>query len=77
LANIRVILGKNSEPAAEKVKNARSTGISPISRYFDIREEQGASFQLNWDRSISEEDGGSGLMSPGPLPDIALGCWLT
>jgi predicted phage terminase large subunit-like protein len=42
LANIRVIFENNSEPAAESVKKACSTGISRISHQFDIREEQGA-----------------------------------
>jgi hypothetical protein len=71
LANIRVILEKNSEPAAENVKNACSTGISPISRYFVIREKQGASFQFNSERVISERTR-EGLISPRSQPTLTL-----
>src|ERR1700730_17807344 len=53
-ANIRVIFEKNSEPAAESVKNACSTGISLILRQFDIREKQGAPMSRNTERASNE-----------------------
>jgi hypothetical protein len=37
-----VIFENNSEPAAESVKKACSTGISRISHQFDIREGTGS-----------------------------------
>ena len=42
LANIRVIFGKNREPAAENVKKPCGTMTFRICDYFHIREEQGA-----------------------------------
>src|SRR3984893_7802491 len=54
LANIRVIFEKNSEPAAESVKKACSTGISLILRQFDIREKQGAPKSRNTERASNE-----------------------
>jgi hypothetical protein len=54
LANIRVIFEKNSEPAAESVKKACSTGISLILRQFYIREKQGAPKSRNTERASNE-----------------------
>ena len=54
LANIRVIFEKNSEPAAESVKKACSTGISLILRQFDIREKQGAPKSRNTERASNK-----------------------
>jgi hypothetical protein len=47
LANISVFFDKNSEPADGNVKKRCSTGISGISRQFNIREKQGARFPVN------------------------------
>src|SRR5712671_1776337 len=58
LANIRVIFENNSEPAAESVKKACSTGISRISHQFDIREEQGAPNCPNTERALANWEAG-------------------
>src|ERR1700682_3920972 len=58
LANIRVIFQNNSEPAAESVKKACSTGISRISHQFDIREEQGAPNCPNTERALANWEAG-------------------
>jgi hypothetical protein len=57
LANIRVILENNSEPAGENSKNTCSTGISRTSRQFDNREKQGAPDFYNTERHLMNWEG--------------------
>jgi hypothetical protein len=47
LANISVILEKNSEPDAKNTKNTCGTGIFPIPRKLNNREKQGGAVHRN------------------------------